>query len=242
MHALIGLLLLLPTPPCAAQDQPAKLRALVVTGGHDFDRPPFFAMFDSFGAIEYREVTHPQANDRYAPDKAATYDVLVLYDLNQDITDAQKADLVALLEKGKGLVVLHHALADYQDWDEFLKVVGGRYHLAPWVKDGQQQPASTFHEGVDIKVHIADPDHPITKGLTDFTLHDEVYGGYTVLPTVHPLLTTDHAESTPTIAWTNTYGQSRVAVIQFGHGRGAYDDPNYRRLLGQAIQWAGGRL
>jgi len=242
MHALIGLLLLLSTPPCAAQDQQAKLRVLVVTGGHDFDRPPFVTMLDSLAGIEYREVTHPQANDWYAADKAATYDVLVLYDMNQDITDQQKANFLDLLQKGKGLVVLHHALADYQNWDEFLKIAGGRYHLAPWVKDAQQQPASTFQEGVDIKVHIADPDHPIIQGLTDFTLHDEVYGGYSVLPAVHPLLTTDHPQSTSTIAWTNTYGKSRSVVIQSGHGRRAYDDANYRRLLLQAMQWAAGRL
>ena len=219
---------------------PLLVHALIVTGGHDFERQPFFAVWDSFEGVKYREVTHPEANDWYAPEQAASYDVLVLYDLNESITDAQKANLLALLEKGKGLVVLHHALADYQNWAEFEKIVGGRYHLAPWTKDGQPQPASTFREGVDIKVRVADAEHPITQGVTDITIHDEVYGLYTVLPGVHPLLTTDHPDSTPIIGWTNTYGRSRVAYLQLGHGRAAYENASYRRLLRQAVLWAAG--
>lgn len=32
-------------------------------------------------------------------------------------------------QEGKGLVALHHCLASFQDWDEYPKIIGGRYHL-----------------------------------------------------------------------------------------------------------------
>ena len=222
---------------CCPKASAADLRLLIVTGGHDFEREAFFAMFDSFQGMTHREVQHPAANDQYASEAAAEYDVLVLYDLNQTITEEQKAALLAMLERGKGLVVLHHALADYQDWDEWREVIGGRYFLAPIEREGKQIPASTYRHGVDIPVHVADPDHPVTKGLSDFTIHDEVYGGYEVLASVHPLLTTNHPESSPTLAWTNTYGNSRVVTIQLGHDRVAWENPNYRTLVYQAIRW-----
>jgi type 1 glutamine amidotransferase len=149
---------------------------------------------------------------------------------------------VALLNGGKGLVVLHHALANYQEWDEFEKIAGGRYHTQPYTRDGKQHPASTYRHGVDISVHVADPDHPVTAGLEDFTIHDEVYGGFSVQPTVHALLTTDHPESSETLAWTNEYGKSRIVTIQLGHDAHAYENPNYRKLVQQAIRWVAAEL
>jgi type 1 glutamine amidotransferase len=217
---------------------PVALQVLVVTGGHDFDRPALQAMFGSFEGIDYREVQHPEANDLYAPEAARSYDVLVFYDLNQQITAEQQAALLALLRAGKGLVVLHHALADYQAWDEWRLVVGGRFHLAPVERKGRTTPASTYRHDVDIPVVVADTTHPVTEGLTDFTVHDEVYGGYEVLPKVHRLLTTDHPESSRALAWTKRYGKARVVAIQLGHDNGAYANPSYRRLVSQAIRWA----
>ncbi len=213
------------------------LALLVITGGHDFEREPFAAMLDGLEGMTWREAQHPSANDSYTPEAANSYDVLVLYDLNQQITEEQQTALLRMLQRGKGLVVLHHALADYQAWDEWRQVVCGRFYLAPVERGGKTIPASTWREGVDVPVHVADPDHPVTRGLADFTIHDEVYGGYEVLPRAHPLLTTGHPESSPTLAWASTWGQSRVVAIQLGHGRSAYEDPNYRRLLAQAIRW-----
>ncbi|MBM3471711.1 MAG: ThuA domain-containing protein [Armatimonadetes bacterium] len=217
------------------------LALLVITGGHDFERPQFTALFDSFEGMTWREAQHPNANDSYAPEAARSYDVLVLYDLNQQITEEQQAALLAMLRSGKGLVVLHHALADYQAWDDWLQVVGGRFYLAPTRRGAETVPASTWRHGVDIPVRVVDPKHPVTRGLSDFTIHDEVYGGYEVLPRAHPLLTTDHPESSPTLAWTNWYGNSRVVTIQLGHDHFAYENPNYRRLVSQAIRWVARR-
>jgi hypothetical protein len=86
-------------------------------------------------------------------------------------------------------------------------------------------------------VHVVDKKHPLTRGVDDFMIHDEVYGNFRVLPTVSPLLTTTHPESSDTIAWTNKYGDSRIVYIQLGHDHHAYEDPNFRILLKQAIDW-----
>lgn len=228
--------------PADAAPAKGKLRALVVTGGHAFQRDPFFAMFDSFADVEWREVQHPDANDSYAPEQRKSYDVIVLYDMVQKITDEQKAQLVATLKRGKPLVVLHHAIASYQQWPEYARIVGGKYMLAEGEMDGEKLPKSTFKHGVDLKVHIADPEHPITRGLEDFEIHDEAYGGYWISPDVHALLTVDHPESAETIGWTKTYGKARVAVLQGGHDQHAYNDENYRTLVHRSILWAAKRL
>ena len=113
------------------------IRVLVVTGGHDFEREPFFAMFQAMPGIQWREAIQPAANDLYAEDEAKKYDVIVLYDMVQTITENQKQNLVRLLkEQGKGLVGLHHCIVDYQDWPEFRRILGGRYYFPSEPKKG----------------------------------------------------------------------------------------------------------
>jgi type 1 glutamine amidotransferase len=221
----------------ARADDAAKIRCLVVTGGHDFERGPFAAMWDALPGIAWREVRHPHAYAEFKPEAAATWDVLVLYDMPQTIPDEAKADLVALLRAGKGVLALHHCSGSYPHWDEYETILGGRYLMAPRTVDGVVQPASTYHEGIDIAVHVVSPDQPVTKGLTDFGYHDEVYGHMQVSPDVTPLLTCATEGSSPTVAWTHRYGRSQIVYIQPGHGPGAWGCPSYRQMLSQAIAW-----
>lgn len=235
----------------AFADAAEKTRVLVVTGGHAFERPQFFRMFEENPAITFQAVEHPDRKKQPdAPDPfpamlkadaAKSFDVLVLYDMWQKITEESKADFVRLLQEGKGLVVLHHAIANYQDWEEYPKISGARYYLKPTMVDGAEKPRSQWKHDVVFKVCIADPEHPVAKGLTDFEIHDETYKGYDVRPEVKPLLTTGEPLSNPVIGWTHTYGKARVVYLQLGHDHQAYDNPNYRRLLAQAIQWTAGK-
>jgi type 1 glutamine amidotransferase len=40
------------------------------------------------------------------------------------------------------------------------------------------------------------------------------------------------------LAWVNHYGNSDVIYIQLGHGPSGYSNPNFRKLLQQAIEWS----
>jgi type 1 glutamine amidotransferase len=226
---------------CAAnppQESPAKIRVLLVTGGHDFEHEQFFKLFADNPDITVRAVEQPNALAFLRPDAAREFDVLALYDYHQDITDEAKADFLAWLKQGKGLLVLHHAIADYQQWPEYAKIIGARYYLKKTVVDGVEKKRSAFKHGMHFKVHVADTEHPVTRGLQDYDFHDEVYKWFDLAEDTHPLLTTDEPESNKVIAWTKTYAAARVVYIQSGHDHFAYEDPNYQRLVRQAIRWA----
>ncbi len=223
-----------PKPP----QRTNKLRVLIVTGGHDFQRKEFFEMFDSFPDVTWKEVQQPEAQKWFAPDKADGYDVMVWYDFNAKLTDESRQDLEALLKKGKPLVVLHHAAGDYQDWPEAIKIIGAKFDLKP----GPNDPKPSFKHDVKVPVKIADPQHPITRFMKDFEIEDETYKNMQFLPGTHALLTTDEPTSDKVIAWTHTYGKSPVVYIQLGHDAKAYTNPAYRRLLAQSIRFVAGRL
>ena len=74
-------------------------------------------------------------------------------------------------------------------------------------------------------------------GIADFTIHDEVYKGYDLQPDNHLLLSCGLPNSQKEIAWTRTYGNAKVCLIQPGHGAEAHGDKNYRQLVHQAIAW-----
>lgn len=153
------------------------------------------------------------------------------------ITPTQQEAYISLLKKGVSMIFLHHALVSYQNWPEFIKIVGGQYHTRPVVVNGDTLKASYEHD-VNIPVKVEDSNHPVTKGISDFEILDEVYGGAEILPQVKPLLSTAHPKSMRYLAWINHYGNSDVIYIQLGHGPSGYSNPNFRKLLKQAIAWS----
>ena len=227
----------------AAEPVPAtRIRVLVVTGGHGFEREPFLKMFQANPDITFTAVEHPNAQAQFKPEAAKAYDVIVLYDLWQKIDDAAKADFVKLVASGKGVVALHHCLGGYQDWPEYEKIIGGLYFLQARTVAGVVKPTSIYQEGLDLKVKVADPAHPVTAGVSaEFAIHDETYGKFELLPDSHPLLTCDAPTSDKVIGWWRNYGKARVVYLQGGHGPEAHANPNYRKLVANAIKWAAQR-
>lgn len=208
------------------------IRILIVTGGHDFEREAFFQMFDSMKGISYRELKHPEANLQLGQIDPKTYDAVVFYDMPKSISDKEKESYYQLLKMGKGLLFLHHSLCSYQDWQEYKTIVGGKYHEE---KDTPQ--SSTYQHDVTFPIMIADKKSPVTRGIKDFSMLDEVYGNTEVLPTVKVLLKTNHQLSNPVIGWSHQMGKSRIVYIQPGHDKNSYTNANYLKLVRQAIDY-----
>lgn len=221
-----------------AKESPAKIRVLVITGGHEFEHDPFIKLFSDNPEIIFKAVEHPHAHALLKPEPAKQYDVLVTYDMHQEITDEARADFLARLKEGKGLVVLHHAIASYQQWPEYSKIIGAHYYLEKATVDGVEKARSTYKHGMHFKIQVVDPSHPVTRGIKDYEILDETYNLFDVAKDVHPLLTTDEPESNKVIGWAKTYGPARVVYLQSGHDHFAYENPNYQQILRQAIRWA----
>ena len=226
--------------PAASSGQPGT-RVLVITGGHDFETGPFFKLFRDNSAITVAAAEHgPDSATAWEGDDLATYDVVVLYDMPRSITPAQQRNMRSLFERGTGLLVLHHALVSFQDWPDYERIIGGRYPEPP---PGQPQVSSAvgYQHDVDVPVTILDTRHPITAGMKDFTIRDEIYWGFRVGSDVHPLLGTTHPKAGQPLMWTRTEGRSRVVFLQLGHDRHAFENLNFRELVARSIRWVARR-
>lgn len=209
-----------------------KIQVLLITGGHDFDRNAFFQMLDKMQDLTFTEVKHPHANDYFIGNKADGFDVILFYDMVQDISQAQKSGFTQLIEKGIGLVFLHHSIVSYQDWDFYKNTVGGRYNA-------KGSMASNYKHEVDFNAKVIAHSHPVLSGMEDFELFDEIYGNVEIIDRVNPLLKTDHPESMTYIAWSQELNpKTRSVYIQPGHGPEVYSLMPYQQLLKQALAWA----
>ncbi|HLO60140.1 MAG TPA: ThuA domain-containing protein [Bacteroidales bacterium] len=230
-------LLLIMLSGIASGQSPAP-RVLVITGGHDYNISAFNGMFDSLpGKITHRVAELPGAFDLFKKEHRDEYDVVVFYHMWQDITAEQAADLSACIKEGKPLVVLHHSICAFDDWDEYVNITGGRYFHRKDTIDGHIYGESSYQHDVPVHLVVKDKNHPVTRGIPDFTMVDETYDNFYVQPGIITLITTDTPGSTGIIGWTKQYGKARVVTLQSGHNEIAFRNANFRRLLWQAIQF-----
>ena len=195
-----------------------KQHVLIVTGEKKFDRESFFAMFNSFKNISWSELQHPSVIDLLGTDELPDFDAIVFYDMPAriELTEEQKERISLFFSSGVPVVFLHHALLSYQSWDEFRLILGGRYFENETLFNGTLVRSGYRHD-VEYSVKVVDPEHPVTRGMSDFVITDEVYNQYITNPGITPLLTTDHPESGSIIGWVNRYGQSTVVYLINGH-------------------------
>ena len=212
-------------------------KIMVITGGHEFDRS-FFQIFDSFHDIDYDTLSQPDFNRFLISNTLDGYEALVFYDMWQEISESEKDAYLNLLNNGMGMVFLHHSLVSYQHWDEFYRIIGGKYIELEY-HDNPNFKGSGYKEDITLDVKIMDKKHPVTYGLSNFNIFDEGYQDIEVHPDIHPLLSTSHPDCTPVVAWANHYKNSKIIYILLGHGRQAYENENYRKLIKNAILWVG---
>ena len=202
------------------------LTAAFITGAHTFDVPGFQAAFRSMSDIE----VYPQALENFVADLGGVrdeYDVVVFYNFHRPAPDAKTATaLESLGESSQGIVVLHHALLAFPEWPRWSDICG--------IDDR----TFGFHHDQGVPIRVADPAHPITNGLADWEMPDETYTMCDADEGSHILLTTDHAKSMRTLAWTRQFGKARVFCYQSGHDNATFADPGFRTVLHRGIRWA----
>ena len=224
------------------------VKALIVTGyhhpGHDW-RKLTAALI---GVLEQdpRVVAHVTENpDDLATIKRADYDAVVMNYCNWDkagLSDAAKKGFVDYLKSGGGLSVIHYANGAFTPtipntnsvWPEYHTRMLRRYWLHGKGKSGHDKYGP-------FKVDIANPTHPITRGLKPFSTTDELYFRQAGDQPIEPLVTA-HSKVTgkdEPLAFAYNYEKARVFQTLLGHA-----DESIRgagALIRRGLIWTVGR-
>jgi len=242
--ALALALILGPAAPATAQKKaPDGAKVLILSGGqrqhHGYREQALYlaGLLEDTG--RYEATLDEDAAILESP-AMAKYDLLInVADRRTPetrFTVAQQNALLDWVKGGHGYVSIHGADNAAVDWvPGWREMLGGVFsHYG--TPDGRVSFGS-------YRVHVADPNHPVTRGLADFDLKDELYYYIQMEPGVEPLATVDHEGGVWPVAWTRTYGRGRVFHTPLGHRGFGPDkddplrDPNLGRLVLQGVDW-----
>jgi len=227
-------------------DKTDKVKVAVVFQGHPYDVAGFRGLFDRMPDVDY----YLQDLENWAIDTGKCwnqYDVHLFYNMHywgRYATRGQRAEMAVkgaidhLGETEQGVIVLHHALLAFPDSENWSAVCN--------IKNRRLRGCDA---GQTVTTEIANPDHPITRGLQPWTMTDELYVIDEPTEPEHYgqrssdiLLTTDHPKSMKALGWAHQYRRSRVFCYESGHYYLVYTDVMFQTVLNRAIRWSAGRL
>jgi len=218
----------------------APLRVLILSGSNNHDwattTPALVRVLTDSGRFT-ADVTENPAS--LTPATLAPYDLILSNWTNWPSEErvwgeAAEGAVLDFVRGGKGFALVHAASACFGGWPEYQQLVG-----ATWDK------AATGHGAIhEFAVAMADRDHPITRGLSEFRVRDELWHKMAVQPAAHVLCTAFSApEQAGTgrdepIALTTTLGQGRGFHSILGHDAATMEDLDWRLLMLRGAEWA----
>jgi hypothetical protein len=229
----------------------------VIIGGFTFDVPAFHRLFRSLSSVEayIQDLYNFAANQG---NHHQEYDVVLFF---HHYVEGPPADggvandwqdqpmlwhkntveaIQSVVATGKGVVVLHHAISMFRQWEFWSDLVGIPHKEREWeIADWKDKFDQIMH------IEIVKNDHPITKGLSNWDVENEAWLAFSCKPAAEceVLMVTDHPDmSFKAMAWTHEYKGSRVYCLQPGHGPEAWQQPAFKTVLERGIHWAAKRI
>jgi len=213
--------------PLLGAEPAGKVKVLFLRGGgvHDWkhNTPILKEALDRTGDFE---VTFTENLDDLK-ERITQFDILAVYTTGLKLSEEQEAGLCGFVADGGGYVGIHSASDSFKNSDRYWEMVGGRF---------------AGHGHGTFTVHIYDKDHPITRDMKDFEITDETYRhNYHRNAQMRSLLRIERDGERQSMGWVSHYGKGRVFYTGLGHGRKAWTNPHFQRLVVRGMYWAAGR-
>jgi type 1 glutamine amidotransferase len=231
------------TTATAQKKAPGGARVLLLSGGqrqHHGYRDQAFYLANLLEDTKKFEVTIVEDAAILESPGLQKYDLVIVSADRRDpefkFTKGQQEALFQFVKSGHGYVSIHGADNAPQDWLPEMKVMLGGIFSHFGQPDGKTKKGT-------YTIRVADSAHPITQGITDFEIKDELYYHVQMQPDVTPLVTTEYEGATWPVAWTRTFGKGRVFHTTLGHrdfGPEKDDplrNPNLSKLIVQGVTW-----
>ena len=255
--------------PVAAQDT-KPLKALLITGGccHDYKTQKDILKqgLEARANVVVDIIFSPDGSTRppiaiYGkPDYAAGYDVILHDECAADISDAAVIEGVLKPHRdGVPGVNLHCAMHSYRIGNPGEAATPGTPRALWFDYLGVQ--SSGHGAQLPIIITQSDKEHPINRGLSDWTtINEELYNNVKVRDAAHPLArgqqtvkqkqkAADGTESVTekpveyVVTWVNHYqDKTRVFSTTIGHNNETVADARYLDLVARGLLWACGKL
>ncbi len=169
-------------------------------------------------------------------EKLSEYDLIIACWTSGEIKSEYVKNVAYAVEHGTGLAGCHGGLCDaFRNSPDWQYLTGGQ-----WVHHPEGE--------IDYTVNIVPSSSSITQGLSDFTVHSELYYMH-IDPAIEVLATTAYPFTgckdnvnkpiQMPVAWTKYWGQGRVFYLSLGHHDNVFDlFPTAAVLMKRGLMWA----
>ena len=155
------------------------------------------------------------------------YNTVLFYTDIGELTPAQETSLLSFINSGGGFFGLHTAAASFRDSDAYHTMLNGFFNgHSPYM---------------DFTVKVTNNEHPITEGLTDFEVTDELYYLKHNPATSHHLMSAYDStkDETHVMAFHHNYGDGKVFYFALGHDMVVLENPSFQEVIRRGVLWVG---
>ena len=226
---LLVLCLSLPIGKVLADDESGIINLLFI--GHEQREGSGYHLSHVYAPLLNQSLGHEKIRMEYhenlglfTPEGLARFDAVMLYANYDELKPEQEKALLDYVDKGGAFLPIHSASACFGHSDNFVKLVGGRFH-------------SHGYESFTTRTAPGQENHPVIRGFSHFETKDETY--------IHR----DHHEQGRTVlmlrdeepwTWVREQGKGRVFYTAYGHDENTWGQLAFHELLIRGILWSVG--
>ncbi len=234
--ALIAMVAMVFCMGADAAKKPTPIKVLLITGD-DVSAHPWREMSETTreilvnsGKFDVKISEDPLILESEAALKNYDAIVFTIYAAKlKELPGQAQENLLNYVKEGKGFFVQHLASASFPTWEEFGKLCGRKWVMGT----SGHGPRAVFQS------KIVDKQHPITAGLSDFDVDDELYAKLQGNTPIQVLVSADSdwSKATEPLVFVQNYGKGRVVHNAFGHDRKALMTPNVQKIITRGTEW-----
>jgi len=236
----------MPAKPTRPPEKPRKILVFNLCNGFKHSSIPYWdkaleIMGKKTGAFQV-EISNDMS--AFSAENLAKFDAVCFNNTTQlKFNQSQRESLMNFVKGGKGIIGIHAATDNFNDWPDAAKMMGGQFSGHPWGGGGTWA------------IKIDEPSHPLTAAFKGkgFKVKDEIYR--TAAPfysraeqlVLMSLDMTDEAtrkqaekpsDADTGITWVKTFEKGRVFYCSLGHNNDLTWDPAILQHYLAGIQFA----
>jgi len=227
---------------CANRKKEGLIRVLILSGknNHEWQKttPILVKMYKDSGHFITKVTEMP---DTLTYNTLKKYDVVVSNwntwpDNDFRMPERWENDFLKYVKEGGGVLFFHAGASSFYGWNEYHQMGIGRW--------GKETNHDALTKG---KVFGFDQNHPITKGLRDFYIVDEIWEKTDIWPDTKALASVSatsekdgHPVNEPAV-FVNQIGKGRSFFTILGHNEHALLNTGLQTLLLRGTQWTANR-
>ena len=157
-------------------------------------------------------------------------DVLLVFTRRLKVDGEELERFKSYCRAGRPIAGVRTASHAFQNWLEFdREVLGGNYNMH-WDHGPRAR----------VRFEPAAEGHPIMEGVSEFSSAGGLYRNAGISTDTTLLMSASTDEHDEPVTWTRTHAGGRVFYTSLGH-QAEFRDPNFLRMLANAVMWCGGR-